>query len=45
MTAPPVEGKANELLLKLLAKHFGVSKSQVTIVSGAKARQKIVEIE
>lgn len=44
MTAPPVEGQANDMLVKLLAKHFGIRKSRVTIVSGAKTRQKIVEI-
>ena len=44
MTAAPVEGKANEMLIKILAKHFGVRKAQVTIVSGVRSRQKVVEI-
>jgi len=40
----PVEGEANTALVKLLAKHFGVARSQVTIVRGAKSRTKQVEI-
>lgn len=41
---PPIENKANKALIKLLSGHFGVSKSQVIILSGAKSKQKIVEI-
>lgn len=44
LTAPPVEGKANELLIKVLAEHFDVRRSQVRIAAGASARHKIVEI-
>jgi uncharacterized protein (TIGR00251 family) len=42
--APPVEGKANQELVGLLARHFGVRKSQVSIKSGAGGRLKVVEI-
>jgi len=42
--APPVDGAANAALVTLLAKQVGVSKSKVTLVSGATARNKIVEI-
>jgi uncharacterized protein (TIGR00251 family) len=45
VSAPPVEGKANERVGELLAKHFGVPKSRVTIVRGASGRRKIVEID
>lgn len=41
----PIEGAANTALIKLLAKHFGVSKSQVRIKSGTRGRKKLVEIE
>ena len=44
VTAPPDKGKANAALVKLLAKHFGVAKSAVSIASGETARLKIVEI-
>ena len=32
--APPVDGKANDELIGMIAKHFGVTRSQVTIRSG-----------
>jgi uncharacterized protein len=41
---PPVEGKANEAVVALLAKHFSVPKSEVRIVRGMKGRYKVVEI-
>ena len=44
LTAPPVDGAANEALVKFLADRFGVAKSQVEIVSGHTSRDKIVRI-
>jgi len=44
LTAPPVDGQANEALIKLLAKFFGVSKSSVVIVGGKTAKIKMVDI-
>lgn len=41
---PPVDGKANEAVLYLLAKHFGVPASSVRLVAGGSGRRKIVEI-
>ena len=38
------DGEANAALVKLLAKHFSVSKSQVEIIRGAHSRHKLVEI-
>ena len=43
--APPVGGAANAALVRLLAKRLGVAKSNISLVSGATARNKIVEIE
>ncbi len=40
ITAPPVDGKANEHLIKFLARSFGVAKSQVTLISGTSGRDK-----
>ncbi len=40
----PKRGKANEELVKKLAKHFGVPSSRVRIVSGFRSRSKLVEI-
>jgi uncharacterized protein (TIGR00251 family) len=41
----PVDGKANDALVKVLAVHFGVRQRDIRIVSGASARMKIIEIE
>ena len=42
---PPKEGKANEAVVKLLAEHFGVPKSQVKIIGGLRSRSKVIKIE
>jgi len=42
--APPVDGKANAKLIGLVAEHFGVSKSAVTILTGATSRRKRIEV-
>lgn len=39
------DGEANAAVVKMLAEHFRVSKSRVSIVSGEKSRHKIVEID
>ncbi|OGN00626.1 MAG: hypothetical protein A3B91_02315 [Candidatus Yanofskybacteria bacterium RIFCSPHIGHO2_02_FULL_41_29] len=41
---PPVRGQANEGIIRTLAEYFGVSRSQVRIVSGWTSRNKIIEI-
>ena len=41
----PVDGKANEALVRVLAGHFDVPRESVRIVTGANARIKTVEIE
>ena len=45
LRANPEEGKANTALVCLLADHYGVSRSQVRIVTGLSSRKKIVEIQ
>ncbi len=42
--APPVNGKANAAIIKLLAHYFNVSPSLIEIISGHMTRTKIVEI-
>lgn len=44
LTAPPVDGAANEALVRFLADTFSVTRSQVEIVSGHTAKNKIVRI-
>jgi uncharacterized protein (TIGR00251 family) len=45
LTAPPVEGAANEALTRFIAELVGVPRRQVTVVSGSSGRRKILEIE
>ena len=42
--AKPVKGEANLEIIKKIAKHFGIPKSRVKIVSGEKSREKIIEV-
>lgn len=44
LTAPPVSGEANKMLIEILAKYFDVSKSLVSIIGGKSTRKKMVEI-
>jgi len=43
--APPVSGRANQAMLKLLARHLGVSRDKITIISGTTSRTKILRIK
>lgn len=45
LKSPPVDGKANEELIKLLSEKFDVPKSYIIIKSGLSSRQKLVEID
>ena len=41
---PAREGRANQAVIKLLAEHFGVPKSQVRILSGLTSKNKVIEV-
>lgn len=45
VAAPPVDGEANEELVRYFAKLLGVTKSQVEVGRGGKSRHKILEVE
>lgn len=45
VTAPPVDGKANRALCKMIAKRVGVAPSKVSVVRGEKSRDKLVRVE
>ena len=45
LKSPPVDGKANEELVALVAGRFGCPKAAVTIKSGASGRMKLIRIE
>lgn len=45
LKSPPVDGKANEELVALVASHFHCRKASVLIKSGASGRTKLVKLE
>jgi uncharacterized protein (TIGR00251 family) len=44
VSTPPIEGRANERLVEVLAEHFGRPKRDIVIVSGVRSKRKIVEV-
>jgi uncharacterized protein (TIGR00251 family) len=44
VTAPPIKGKANEALIRFLAKEFEISPSSIEILKGLHAREKTLRI-
>jgi uncharacterized protein (TIGR00251 family) len=45
VSAPPVGGRANRALCRLIAKRAGVAPSRVEVIRGEKSRQKLVAID
>jgi uncharacterized protein len=45
VTAPPVDGKANDALCRFLARAAGVAPSRVRVVRGHASRDKVVRVE
>jgi uncharacterized protein (TIGR00251 family) len=45
VSAPPVDGRANHALCKLIARRVGVAPSRVSVVRGEKSRDKLVRVE
>lgn len=44
LTAPPVEGRANQACVEFLAELLGVSRSSVTIAAGHSSRNKLIRV-
>jgi uncharacterized protein len=44
VTAPAAEGKANEMVIELVADWLGVPKSRLALVSGAHHKEKVIEV-
>lgn len=45
LTAPPVEGKANEACIRFFAEFLKVSRSSVTIAAGTNSRNKVIRVQ
>lgn len=45
LTAPPVDGEANKMLIKFIASQLKISKSACSIVRGDTSRRKVVRID
>jgi uncharacterized protein (TIGR00251 family) len=45
VTAPPIDGRANEACVRFLAELLNVARSSVTIAAGASSRNKVIRIE
>jgi hypothetical protein len=44
LTAPPVGGAANAMLIELLAEKFGIRKSDIIIMKGESSRHKLIKL-
>ena len=44
VSVPPEKGKANQRVIELLAKHFKVPKSNISLISGLTFKEKVFEI-
>jgi hypothetical protein len=45
VSSPPLDGRANKAVCRLVAGHLGVASSRVRLVRGARARTKLLEID
>lgn len=44
LCSPPVDGRANDSLIRFIADKLGVSKSSVSLIKGMKNRKKVIEV-
>ena len=44
VNAPPVEGRANQRVIELLAEHLKIPKSRLRIAMGGRGKRKVVEV-
>ena len=44
VSQPPLDGRANQAIIEALAEHFGVKRSQVSLLSGQSGKYKLCEV-
>jgi len=44
-TAIPEKGKANQMVIELLADYFNIPKTKITLLKGGKSREKLFKVE
>jgi uncharacterized protein (TIGR00251 family) len=44
VNAPPIDGRANERVIELLAEHFGCARSSIELLHGAAGKKKIFRV-
>lgn len=44
VSAPPLEGRANDAVVQLIARGAGVARGAVSVVAGARGRDKLVRV-
>lgn len=44
LAAPPVEGRANEALVRFVAESLGVRRDDVRVVAGGRSRRKLLHL-
>ncbi len=44
LSAPPVEGKANEACLRFLAEQFNLARNRLSIIGGQTSRKKVIQV-
>ena len=45
VSVPPIEGKANEKVIEILSEYFDKPKRCISIISGFKGKNKVIEVE
>jgi uncharacterized protein len=45
LTAPPLENRANAALCRLLARRLGIAPTRLSLLHGARSRDKVVQVE
>lgn len=45
LTAPPIDGRANQACIEFFARGLGIPQSRVRLISGEKSRHKVIELD